>query len=199
MKYNPDIHHRQSVRLREYDYSADGAYFVTLCTQDRECLFGDIRDGVMTLSDAGRMVASVWGELATQYPGVEVDGHVVMPNHFHGIVMLTDRRGESCIRPPFDPCARPEMMNQGDHKDRPYGTEAGTLGRVVQAFKSITTNAYIRGVKDHDWPPFPGRLWQRNYYERVIRDEQEMCTIREYITCNPAKWAEDKENPVMIP
>jgi hypothetical protein len=95
------------------------------------------------------------------------------------------RRGESCIRP-----------DQGDHEDRPYGTLAGTIGRVMQGFKSITTRKYIIGIRDNGWSPFPKRLWQRNYYERVVRDDSEMHCVREYITGNPAGWLEDEENPV---
>ena len=86
-------------------------------------------------------------------------------------------------------------QGQCEHKVRPYGTHTDSLGRILQAFKSITTNAYIRGVNQSGWPPFMGRLWQRNYYERVIRDEKELAAIREYILNNPIKWADDENNP----
>ena len=109
--------------------------------------------------------------------------------------MLNDRRGESCIRP----LPTGDHKDQGDHKDRPYGTHADSLGRILQAFKSLTTVEYIRGVKQSNWSPFPGRLWQRNYYDRIIRDEKELNAARKYIAENPLKWAEDKDNPGYIP
>lgn len=116
-----------------------------------------------------------------------------MPNHFHGIIILNERRGESCIRSDFEHKVQGEK--QGEHKVRPYGTDTDSLGRILQAFKSMTTYAYIRGVKESGWTPFPGRLWQRNYYERIIRDEKELAGIREYIQQNPMKWADDENNP----
>lgn len=199
MTYNPDLHHRRSIRLPGYDYSAAGAYFVTVCAQGRQCLFGTVINGVMQVNDAGRMVEAVWHELPERFIHVTLDECVVMPNHFHCIVLLPDRgkprvcpyddgRGESCIRPESG------HKDPGDHKDRPYGTMNDSLGRIIQVFKSLTTNAYIRGVKENGWPPFPGRLWQRNFYERVIRDDAELAATREYIAINPDNWAEDEEN-----
>lgn len=242
MIYNPDIHHRRSIRLKEFDYSSVGAYFVTVCVQGRECLFGEIRDGKMGLNDAGRMVNQWWLKLPEKFPHAALDEYVIMPNHFHGIIFLNHcindigRRGEPCVRPDFHvrhrhdvlpdfhvqpgldvlPDTHPEKdgikntgdhknvgdnqkagdhPNRGDHKDRPYGTHIDSLGRVVQAFKSLTTVEYIRGVKERNWPPFHGRLWQRNYYERVIRSDAEISAIREYICFNPSKWSSDQENP----
>ncbi|MBI5485023.1 MAG: hypothetical protein HY888_11260 [Deltaproteobacteria bacterium] len=105
--HNPDIHHRRSIRLQEYDYSVNGAYFVTICTHDREGLFGSICDGEMELNEAGRMVAEWWLKLSEQFSHVTADEYVIMPNHFHGIIVIADElnhitgRGESCIRPPL--------------------------------------------------------------------------------------------------
>lgn len=198
MKYDPDIHHRRSIRLRGYDYSSAGAYFVTFCVHGRECLFGDIADGEMRPNGAGRMVAEVWQNLPGRFPLVELDEFVVMPNHFHGIVIISGR-GEPCVRPPLDvakPCVRPDLIaveKPGDHKDRPYGTRDDSLGRIVQAFKSETTVGYTRGVRTFHWPPFASRLWQRNYYEKVIRDDAELAAIREYILFNPHNWMQDTE------
>ena len=195
MKFDPDIHQRHSIRLLGYDYSTAGFYFVTFCVQGRACLLGEITNGKVVLNDAGRMVEKIWMELPQRFPNVVMDTLVVMPNHFHGIVILDDhpnkminRRGESCIRP----------MNHdepGDHKDRPYGTLDGSVGRIVQAFKSLSTNAYILGVNHQNWPPFPGKLWQRNYYERIIRNEEELLKTRQYIHDNPLQWETDNENP----
>jgi len=183
------VHHRLSIRLNGYDYAQAGAYFVTICTQNRPCLFGDIADGEMLSNDAGRMARSVWEGLPDRFPGMEFDAFVVMPNHVHGIIVIPCR-GESCIRP--DDSRQPDS---GDHKDRPYGTTVGSLGRTIQAFKSTTTHQYVLGVRQQGWPPFHGRLWQRNYYEHVIRNERELDKIREYVATNPIKWALDRENP----
>jgi putative transposase len=195
---------RRSLRLKDYDCAQAGACFVTICTQDRACLFGDIVGEEMRLNDAGGMMRSVWEGLPDRFPGTELDAFVVMPNHVHGIATFVGAglalpgengsaipcRGESCIRP--DDCHEPDS---GDHKDRPYGTMAGSLGRIVQAFKSTTTHQYVLGVRQRGWPPFRGRLWQRNYYEHVIRSERELDKIREYIATNPIRWALDRENP----
>ncbi len=194
MTYNPDIHRRRSVRLKEYDYSSCGAYFMTICTQDRESLFSEIVDGGMRLNDAGQMVATVWHELPGRFPHVSLDELVVMPNHLHGIILLNDRRGEPRVRPN---CRG--NNNQGDHKDRPYGTGADSLGRILQAFKSITTVEYIRGVEQSGWLPFAGRLWHRNYYDRIIRDDHELAATRDYIHHNPLKWEHDRENQANHP
>jgi putative transposase len=183
------VHDRRSLRLDGYNYAHAGAYFVTVCTQDRACLLGDVAGEEVRLSDVGRMIQAVWGEMPDHYPGIETDAFVVMPNHMHGIITIHGR-GESCIRP--DDCHQPDS---GDHKDRPYGTTAGSLGRVIQAFKSTTTHEYVLGVRKRGWPPFHGRLWQRNYYERVIRNERELDKIREYVAANPLKWSLDRENP----
>jgi putative transposase len=202
MKYKPNEHRRRSIRLQGYDYSQAGAYFVTICTQNQECLLGEIISGEMRLNDAGRMVQTIWQKLPHRFPSVKLDQFIVMPNHVHGIVMLATRRGEPCVRPfPDEQDVQSEYRiqgehnTQGEHKVRPYGTLPGTIGRIAQAFKSSTTHEYAMGVKQNGWPRFPGKLWQRNYYEHVIRDEDELNGIRQYIACNPANWAEDRENP----
>jgi REP element-mobilizing transposase RayT len=198
MKYDPEIHHRRSIRLEEYDYSATGAYFVTACAQNRDCLFGEIANGIMVLNDAGLMVGKWWQEISTKFDNVMIDTHVVMPNHFHGIICIVGAtlRGRpdfaESVGAPLRGC--PAFDLRAEEPGRPHRA-APTLGDVMNWFKTMTTNAYIRGVKQSDWSPFPGRLWQRNYYERVVRDDEELTAIREYILCNPMQWAEDKENP----
>ena len=182
MTYDATRHHRRSIRLPAHDYGQAGAYFMTICTQCRECLFGAVVARKMVLNEPGRMVETVWRELPQHYGGVEVDALVVMPNHVHGIIMLVGA----------GPCARP------DNPGQPQGvapTRGMSLPDVVHRFKSLTTARYRRGVIRDGWLPFPGRLWQRNYYEHVIRDDGELNEIRRYITDNPARWAEDRENP----
>lgn len=183
MTYNPDIHHRQSIRLSGFDYASAGVYYVTICVQGRECLFGEIVNSAMELNDAGRIVEKWWLELSSKFPAVELDEFTVMPNHFHGI---THHVGAAL-------CGRPPLCGHDGHPR--WG--APTLGDVMDWFKTMTTNEYIRSVKQLGWPSFPGRLWQRNYYEHIVRSETELNDIRNYITSNPTKWADDTENPTL--
>lgn len=171
MPYDPDVHHRRSLRLRGYDYSAAGGYVVTICAQGRLCLFGDVCDGEPWLSDAGRMVERWWLPIPGRFPSVEIDAAIVMPNHLHGIVFFGGAgAGE-----------------QGG--DRPG------LGTVIQWFVTMTTNEYIRAVKRDGWPPFSGKVWQRDYYDHIIRSDAALGRIREYIASNPARWEQDQLHP----
>jgi putative transposase len=193
-RYDPNRHHRCSIRWKGYDYSQPGAYFVTICTQHRECLFGAIADGEMTLNEAGQMIEMEWGQLPERFPMIELDAHIVMPNHFHGIIVIV---GAGLV-PALDGATTPDGATTRDGvttRDGATTRVAPTVGGIVGAFKSLTTNAYIRGVRESGWPPFDKRLWQRNYYERVIRDEQELNAVRQYIHNNPAQWKMDAENP----
>jgi putative transposase len=178
MKCDPPTnhHHRRSIRLSGYDYAQSGAYFMTICTHNRQYLFGDIADGEMQLNDAGRMVERCWNDIPTHFPHVELDAFVVMPNHVHFIVVNMGH-GEHTV--------------QGEHAGSP-------LHVVLQWFKTMTTNEYICGVKQHGWSPFCGKLWQRNYWEHIVRNAQELNHIREYIRDNPASWQQDSlflQNP----
>jgi putative transposase len=166
---------RRSLRLKGYDYSRAGAYFVTICAQDKACLFGDVVDGGICLNDAGYMLAMLWSDIPARFADVEIDAFVVMPNHVHGIIVLPDAADSLTTK------------------------VAPALGAVVSAFKSVTTVHYIRGVKTRAWPAFRRRLWQRNYYEHVIRDEKALDRIRRYIDENPVRWAFDDENPEKVP
>lgn len=210
MTYDPDRHHRRSIRLKGYDYAEPGAYFVTICVQDRVCLFGEVVDGETCLNDAGRMVQAVWNELPVFYAGVDVDEFVVMPNHVHGIVELVG----------YDPDAG-HIAPGGGGRGRPRGAaptgESGSsspsvgagpcacpgttthtvlsLPDVVHRFKTLTTKRYADGVRQAGWPPFNGRLWQRNYYEHVVRNDASLERLRNYIFANPSQWPFDQENP----
>jgi REP element-mobilizing transposase RayT len=193
-------HDRRSLRLKGYDYAHAGAYFVTICTQDRACLFGNIVDGEMRLNDAGRMVRSVWDEMPGRYPGIETDAFVVMPNHVHGIVVLV--ASNPCVG--VGPCAYPDHGQTPERIAEPADVEGQpqwvaptglSLSDMVHRFKTLTTKRYTDGVKERGWPAFRGRLWQRNYYDHVIRNERELDKIREYIATNPLRWALDRENP----
>jgi len=191
MRFHPERHHRRSIRLKGYDYRQAGAYFVTICTQDRAFLFGQVVHDEMQLNDAGKMVYDVWNDLPAFYPGVQTDAFIVMPNHIHGIIILVgaDPRVCSDSGPPACP-GQPQELGQ------PQGV-APALGLpdIVHRFKTMTTRRYADGVKRLGWEPFRGRLWQRNYYERIIRNEESLNRIRGYILTNPMRWALARENP----
>ena len=252
---------RRRLRLTDYDYSSPGAYFLTIVTSGRDCLFGEAVDSVMQTNAAGVMVEDWWARLESKFPWVTADESIVMPNHVLGILLVGadprvrpsvgdragvlpgvevaadprvrpsggDRAGvlpsgevgaDPRVRPPggdragvlpsgevgADPRVRPSggdragVLPSGevgaDPRVRPSGGQrAETIPKVMQWFKTMTTNAYIRGVRTKGWEPFQARLWQRSYYERVIRNENELYQARRYIAGNPSKWTEDVENP----
>jgi REP element-mobilizing transposase RayT len=324
MRYDPERHHRRSIRLRGYDYRAVGAYFITIVAQDRACLFGEVVEGAMRLNDAGRMVERWWLELNRRFPHVSTDAYVVMPNHFHGIVVIHSRPPDTTTTPdstgahgggahggdahdggahdggipdvgadlrvcpdsggahdvgadlrvcPDSGGARlgadlrvcpdsggahdvgadlrvcPDSGGAHDvgadlrvcpdsggahgvgadlrvcpDSGGAHGVGAdlrvcpdsggahdvgadlrvcpdsggahigAPLPTIVQWFKTMTTNEYIRMVKHAGWTPFQGRLWQRNYYEHIIRNERALERIRDYILTNPLHWHLDREN-----
>ena len=177
MTYDPATHNRRSIRLREYDYAQAGAYFVTICTQHRECLFGEIVDGRARLNAPGEVVAAEWSRSARIRREIELDSFVVMPNHVHGIVVIRDvgAHGRAPLLP--SPPYRPPR----------------SLGSFVAGFKSAATKRInaIRGT-----PGLP--VWQRNYYEHVIRNEDDLDRVRRYIAENPLRWEEDPENPLSV-
>jgi REP element-mobilizing transposase RayT len=166
----------------------------------------------MQLNDAGKMVYDVWNDLPAFYPGVQTDAFIVMPNHIHGIIILVGADPRVC--PNADPRVCPAQPSVGvgpraypdsgpracpgqpQELGQPQGV-APTLGLpdVVHRFKTMTTKRYADGVKRLGWEPFRGRLWQRNYYEHIIRNEESLNRIREYILTNPMRWALDRENP----
>ena len=202
-RYDPDKHHRRSIRIPGYDYAQPGAFFVTVCTQERECLFGDVIDGRTQLSDAGHMIQSVWDALPQRYPGVDIDAFVVMPNHVHGLIVLTGPIPAAPVAAGPRACPDPTQPHDFDGQPRstdrqPPGvapTKRMSLPDVVHRFKSLTTARYRHAVYERGWQPFPRRLWQRNYYEHVVRDDRSLQRIREYILNNPARWDMDVENP----
>lgn len=180
-RFNPDVHHRRSIRLSGYDYARGGAYFVTAFSHGRECVFGSVTHGSVRLNDAGRMVERWWSKLNDKFRNVETDEFIVMPDHFHGTVLFHGALVGA------DPCVCPGIT-QGAHAGAP-------LHRIIQWFKTMTTNEYIRRIQSDGWSPFHNRLWQRNYYERIIRNEAEMRRIREYVQFNPPNWGRDEDNP----
>ncbi len=198
-RYDPERQRRRSIRLKRYDYSQTGAYFVTIVAQGQVCLSGEVVGEDMQLNEAGAMVCQVWEALPLRFPGTYADAFVVMPNHIHGIIAINQPVGAPLVgaqsqsvgvQTPAD-----ALPSAGDGATTRV---APTLGDVIGAYKSLTTVRYVRGVNMMAWPPFQGRLWQRNYYERVIRNEDELGRVREYIVNNPLKWELDSENPARL-
>ena len=176
-RYNPGRYRRRSIRLRDYNYSSAGAYFLTLCAYNREMLFGEMSEGEMTLHCAGRIVADEWRRSAKVRAEIELDEWIVMPNHLHGIVIIT---GGGL------------GMRRGDRPVAPTGPKPKSIGALIAGFKSATTKRInaMRGT--------PGSLvWQRGYYDHVVRGEAPLKRIRQYIRENPLRWDEDPENPVV--
>ncbi|MBI5414647.1 transposase [Candidatus Peregrinibacteria bacterium] len=277
-KYNPEIHHRRSIRLQGYDYSQNGAYFITICVQNRECVFGEIKNGEMFLNDAGKMVQLIWEEIPEFYRGIEIDAFQIMPNHIHGIIVIQHECSTVGAGPRACPeieDARPKIIDTCPEDIRIYhgnihacrdvvrvyreisdvhinefgifhdiigkpqniigqsqningqpqnaigqsqnitGQPQNAIGQsqnitgqrqgvapteskilslpdIVHRFKTMTTKKYTDGVKNNNWQPFSGKLWQRNYHEHIIRDEISLEKIREYIINNPYNWDEDE-------
>jgi putative transposase len=188
-------HHRHSIRLAEYDYRQDGAYFVTMCVYQRACLFGDVVGDEMMLSTLGCIVLEEWERTAIHRTYVILDEFVVMPNHVHGIIVIdhgADGVGATRRVAQFDPTSIPNVPASGraTHRVAPTGPAAGSIGAIIGQFKSISAKR-INRVRETPGAP----VWQRNYYEHVIRDEKSLNAIREYIQFNPARWAADNENP----
>jgi putative transposase len=160
MKYDPDFHHRQSIRLNGYDYSKSGAYFITICTHEREHLFGNIIDATIALNTLGDIARSHWQQLAQYHTNLIMDESIVMPNHLHGIIIL-----DSSLE------------------------NTKSISEIIRGFKTFSAKGInkkrgLRGVP----------VWQRNYYDRIIRNELELDRVRQYIINNPRNWDTDKNN-----
>ncbi|MGB3491425.1 MAG: transposase [Elainellaceae cyanobacterium] len=181
MPFNSDRHHRRSIRLNGYDYSSPGAYFITICTYHRQCLFGDIIDGEMRLNNTGQLVASEWMKTTQIRPDFDLDEWIVMPNHIHGIVVISSNPNvgaHSCA-----PLRAP--LNTGIAYRKPR-----SLSSFVAGFKSATTKQ-INLKRDALGQP----VWQRNYYDHIIRSEASLQHIRQYIEANPSSWQDDQLHP----
>ena len=179
---------RQSTRLRGYDYASAGAYFVTICAHERRCLFGEIVDGAMSVSALGQIVEACWVSIPTHFPSTTLDDFVVMPNHVHGIIVL----GDTDTPPVGAQHAAPAMPDAPEDAGSAHriNVPAGSLGAIVRSFKAAATK------RINDLRRSPGEsVWQRNYYDHIIPDQEGLMRVRAYIANNPARWAFDAENP----
>jgi putative transposase len=178
MKPDP-LHHRRSIRLKGYDYSQAGGYYITVVTFWRECLFGNVLDGVMHVNALGRIVQECWDEIPFHFPRVSLDAFVIMPNHVHGILFLHDdgrgtiHRAPTILAPAKEGFGKPTV---------------GSIPTILRTFKAAVTRRAGRELNS-------GKLWQRNYYEHILRDQADYERIAGYILANPANWNDDNENP----
>jgi putative transposase len=170
MAYNPKRHHRRSIRLQNHDYASPGGYFITICTHDRAHIFGQVRNGEMVLNEFGTIATNCWNALPEHFSHIRLDESIVMPNHFHGILWIN------------------EYPEGHDKFDRKFSDAiAGSIPTIIGGFKSATTRNINTSRET-----IGSTIWQRNYYEHIIRDEKALINIQQYIRNNPKKWNEDK-------
>lgn len=199
MAFHPDIHHRRSIRLKGHDYGQPGTYFITICTHQRAPVFGHVTAGKMQLSEVGRMVQCVWEQMDAYYFNIRTDAFIVMPDHIHGILHVraaprgrpdSEIGGSKSLPDTGQPHDTGQSRDTGQPHDtgQPQGvapTDAPTAGLslpdAVHRFKSLTSKRYRDAASC-------GRLWQRNYWERIVRDEAALQAIRRYIRDNPRHW-----------
>lgn len=206
--YNPKIHHRRSIRLKGYDYSQMGLYFITICCKDRKYRFGKIENDKMTLNEYGTIAYNEWIKLTERFSNFELDVFQIMPNHMHAIIALNNV-GAGFTPALYSAQNNDEIYGQStngqpqrlplhltDNDNRATAMVAPTIGDIIGAYKSLVANECLKIWKTK-WvgatpAPKMGKLWQTNYHEHIIRNQQSYQKISEYIVNNPAKWLENK-------
>jgi putative transposase len=210
---HPDRRYHRSIRLRGYDYTRAGAYFITICSRERACLFADIdgHESVVRLSPVGEIVAQCWVAIPDHFPVAELDAFVIMPNHLHGIVVLETAEGTACRAAT---AWRRHTGSDGEEESRieRFGAPvAGSIPTIVRSFKAAVTKAInddlssgtaCRAFLTQRIGSLPlGRipsLWQSNYHEHIIRNEAALDHLRNYVAANPGRWAEDSLHPEQL-
>jgi len=193
MKFDPEKHHRRSIRLPDYNYAQSGAYFVTICTHQKQCWFGDIKQSKMQINQIGQIVMQEWLKSSEIRQEIELDEWVLMPNHLHGIVWIKNQAEDQKKGLNSEGLNSEGLNSEGLHR-KPLRIEkiclkSRSLGSFINGFKCSVTRCINRIRNNSDIP-----FWQRNYYESVIRDEQDLSNIRQYIYDNPQNWENDAEN-----
>jgi REP element-mobilizing transposase RayT len=192
-KYNPEIHHRRSVRLRNFDYSQQGLYFITICVQNHICIFGNIENGEMRLNEIGEIVHNEWLKTAELRPNIQLHEYVIMPNHFHAILEITTGAGRAMLTEAGVLPRAGHALPLREQPPKPYTNELpqsrfqnigkNTISSITGSFKSaVTRNIHSAG---YDF------AWQRNLWEHVVRDFDDYARIAAYIINNPSRWEED--------
>ena len=198
-KFDPQKHHRRSIRLKDYDYSQEGAYYVTIVTLQRVFLFGEIVNKEMYLSAYGEIVQKWWEEIPVHFSNVETGAFVIMPNHVHGIIYIFEERRGTVSVPKDD--GENIISQNNDMSGENLGGETPplqmfngipTLGQIVAYFKYQST----KEMNKADNTGTVTKFWQRNYYEHIIRNEKDLQNKTDYIEANPRMWDEDDENPI---
>ncbi|WP_439290922.1 transposase [Lonepinella koalarum] len=164
MQYNPNIHHRKTIRLQHYNYAAAGSYFITICCFENQPIFGKIINGEMILNENGKIAQQEWLNTVNKRKGIEIDEFIIMPNHMHGILNFINELSE------FDDMIKPR-----------FNSPKNNLGSIIRGYKSSVSSKIGLGYS----------VWQRNYHEHIIRNEQSYNQIEEYIICNPIFWKKD--------
>ncbi|MEK6737432.1 MAG: transposase, partial [Planctomycetota bacterium] len=184
-------HHRKSIRLKEYDYSKPNAYFITICTYNKECIFGAITNGEMHLNEYGKIVDNEWLKTPTIRQYVLLDKYIIMPNHFHGIIIIVDNVNICRDTAPVSSCATVEVAESRNPPFEQFGRPTShSIPTIIRSFKAATTKQIREVQKKHHQT-----VWQPRFYEHIIRNPHELDQTREYIIYNPLKWALDSENP----
>ena len=197
VKFDPQKHHRRSIRLPGYDYASAGAYYVTIVAWQRECLFGEVINKEMQLNKVGKIVEWEWLELPKRLSYISLGAHMVMPNHFHGILFVHEnvgatRQGQPMSQPKEKPL--PTIIPDSiDGSPLPRGPKPASLGAIMAQFKSRVTKRIWKFPEFKETP-----IWQRNYYEHIIRNQTDLQNKTDYIAANPLLWDEDDENPIHI-
>ncbi|MDR0799264.1 MAG: transposase [Dysgonamonadaceae bacterium] len=201
MPFNPDIHHRRSIRLRDYDYSQAGLYFVTICVQKHECMFGKITDGEMILNEYGKTANDCWLDIPQHYPNVVLHEFVVMPNHVHGIIeIITNDDGTGVGAKNFSPCNNNSPNNNELPMDKRANDDEWANDKGANNYSPLrrqpcgtsrTIGAIVRGFKIGVTKQIGYSVWQRNYFEHIIQNEKRHWIIVDYINNNPARWETD--------
>ena len=182
MKDDSKTHCRRSIRLKHYDYSQAGLYFITICTYNREKLFGEINDGEMICNINGQVAYRCWSDIPNHYPDIELDVFIIMPNHLHGILIIYNKTNTVGVQN-FEP------LQQNKHQCNRYQKIIPcSIGSVIRGFKIGVTKWFRKHNNKLT-------IWQRNFYEHIIRNCNELNCIREYIVNNPQQWQFDRENP----
>ncbi|MGK7879848.1 MAG: transposase [Crocosphaera sp.] len=174
MPYNPDIHNRRSMRLKNYDYSQAGAYFITICTQHKQCIFGDIKKGKMRLNHLGAIADQYWQQIPKHFSNTALDVYIIMPNHLHGILWIV-------------------KDVQNNQQPRKFGNIVkGSISSIIRSYKAVVTQKIKKVCEITE----TALIWQKRYYDQIIRNEKMLNNIRKYIIDNPINWEQDEEKPL---
>ena len=183
---------RKTLRYKSFNYSQSGWYYVTICIHNRKNLLGTMEHPDMILNEQGKMIEKWWINIKVRFTDVSLDEYIIMPNHIHGIIIISNSHNVGDDQRVV-PNSKKNIEIVGEHIGSPLRSQQ-SLFHVIQWFKTMTTNEYIKNVKEHNWPRFDKHLWQRSYYDHILRNEQDYNRIAEYIKNNPRNWSEDELN-----